>query len=61
MSDHKVQTTVSSGDSKEDPITAENVAKKEPLNTSMRIPMATIQDDDERLLARIGYRQVSIR
>ena len=22
-------------------------------------PMATIQDDDERLLARIGYRQVS--
>jgi hypothetical protein len=22
-------------------------------------PMATIEDDDERLLARIGYRQVS--
>jgi len=22
-------------------------------------PMATIQDDDERLLARIGYKQVS--
>ena len=27
-----------------------------PSNTAQR-PMATIQDDDERLLARIGYRQ----
>lgn len=26
---------------------------------SKNSPMATIEDDDERLLARIGYRQVS--
>lgn len=32
-------------------------AKKAPEAAPER-PMATIEDDDERLLARIGYRQV---
>jgi hypothetical protein len=44
-----------------------NDEKKNPLthnennieSTESRPPMATIEDDDERLLARIGYRQVS--
>lgn len=30
----------------------------EDTPTHLRLPMATIQDDDVRLLARIGYKQV---
>jgi hypothetical protein len=30
----------------------------EPSLGRQQVPMATMEDDDERLLARIGYRQV---
>jgi len=45
-------------DEKKSPLTHDgtNVESTDPY---LRPPMATIEDDDERLLARIGYRQVS--
>lgn len=33
-------------------------APAQASGTTLAPPMATIQDDDERLLARIGYKQV---
>jgi hypothetical protein len=38
---------------------AHNETNIESTSDSKRSPMATIENDDERLLARIGYRQVS--
>lgn len=45
-------------DDKKSPI-AHNETNIESTGTSQSVPMASIEDDDERLLARIGYRQVS--
>jgi hypothetical protein len=35
-----------------------DVSSPKPGDSASHRPMATIEDDDERLLARIGYRQV---
>jgi hypothetical protein len=45
-------------DDKKSPL-AHNETNIESSSDSKNLPMATIEDDDERLLARIGYRQVS--
>jgi hypothetical protein len=41
-----------------DPIPVETSSQSRPLKREAAGPMATIQDDDERLLAEIGYEQV---
>lgn len=45
-------------DDKKSPLT-HNDPSIDSASDSRNSPMATIEDDDERLLARIGYRQVS--
>lgn len=45
-------------DDKKSPLT-HNDSSTDSASDSRNSPMATIEDDDERLLARIGYRQVS--
>ena len=58
MSDIKEQHTAPRGDHRCQLLNADHGVNKETLNETVRSPMATIQNDDERLLAQIGYKQV---
>lgn len=40
------------------PVSAETASQSKDLKEETRESMATIEDDDERLLAEIGYEQV---
>jgi hypothetical protein len=42
------------------PVFTQTSSQSGDLNREARGPMATIEDDDERLLAEIGYEQVRV-
>jgi hypothetical protein len=46
------------GEKSSDAVASKGVGSKKNAAAGRTAPMATIHDDDERLLAQIGYRQV---